>query len=148
MQVHVIKHIEPEEINALSPPEEDAHDECMGETDLDSVYQPIPSTFQDSQVVMIRRVRNNRVYSIKSRHWTLDPEEEGERGRGWDGMELWPCSLPDPGGRESSLCQRVPQSATNFPNLDLNSDLRRAHNEQVGTSEYFSKTKMRKRIYW
>lgn len=33
--------------DVLSTTEENAHDEGMGESDLDAIYQPIPCSFED-----------------------------------------------------------------------------------------------------
>lgn len=46
---------------SLSPPEQDRHDEGMGESNFDSVHESVSSAFQDGQVVMIDWVGDDLV---------------------------------------------------------------------------------------
>jgi hypothetical protein len=47
------------DIDALSPPEEDGHEQGMGKADLDAIYQSIPGALENGEVIVKSGIRED-----------------------------------------------------------------------------------------
>jgi hypothetical protein len=55
----------------LSSAEQDGHDQRMGESDLEAVYQAVPCALEDGEVVMVSRVVQDGLECDRCRHLDL-----------------------------------------------------------------------------